>query len=146
MKKIKRFFNYLKYFLLSKYFLGIVLLVFFIFAGFQGKYSKRERCKLEKENLVLKKDTAENNRVITDLKSKIKALDSLAFIEKYAREHYRMQAENENVFLFEKWFAKKNISKNILSIKKNVLPLHPHSQIGTWSSNVRINRVSRLPN
>jgi len=102
MEKIKRFFNYLKYFLLSKYFLGIVFLVFFVFAGFQGKYSKKERCKLEKENLALKKDTAENNRVIAELQSKIKALDSLAFVEKYAREHYQMQAEDEDVFLFDK--------------------------------------------
>ena len=102
MKNIKRFFNYLKYFLLSKYFLGIILLVFIVFVGFKSKYSGEERSKLKKENLELKKDTAENNRMIAELQSKIKSLDSIKFIEKYAREHYQMQAENEDVFLFKK--------------------------------------------
>jgi len=103
MEKIKRFFNYLKYFLLSKYGFGIIFAAFAVWVLFFDTNSIAAQRKLAKENAELRRDTTEGKRIIDEKKSQIKALtDSLEVIEKYAREQYQMKAENEDVFLFDK--------------------------------------------
>ena len=103
MKKIRRFFDYLKHFWLSRYGFGIIFVAFAVWVIFFDDNSKISQHQLAKENVALKKDTTEGNKVIAELQFQIKALtDSLEVIEKYAREHYQMQVKNEDVFLFEK--------------------------------------------
>jgi len=103
MEKIKRFFKYLKYFLLSKYCFAVIFLLFFIWLIFFDKNSIKEQKQLATENTELRKEIEENRKIISEYKFKIKALsDSLEVIEKYAREHYQMKAENETVYLIDK--------------------------------------------
>ena len=102
MGKIKHFFNYLKYFTLSIYGFVVIFLAFAVWVLFFDINSIKGQRQIEKENLELKKDTAECNRMIAELQSKIRAFDSLEYIEKFAREHYKMKVEDEEVFLFEK--------------------------------------------
>jgi len=103
MKKIKRFFNYLKYFLLSKYGFVIIFMAFFVWVLFFDKNSIIAQRQLAKVNAGVRKEIDESKKMIIEKQSQINALtDSLKVIEKYAREYYQMQGENEDVFLFEK--------------------------------------------
>ena len=103
MKKIKRFFNYLKYFLLSKYGFGLIFLLFAVWILFFDANSIKAQKQLAQENAKLRKEISDGKQIIEQKQSQIKALtDSIEVIEKYAREYHQMKAENEDVFLFDK--------------------------------------------
>ena len=103
MDKIKRFFKYLSHFLLSKYGFAIIFLAFAVWVCFFDINSIKGQRQIARENLELKNEIETNKKIIAEKQSQIKALsDSIEFIEKYAREHYQMQAENEDVFLLKK--------------------------------------------
>ena len=101
MEKIKRFFKYLKYFLLSKYSFAIIFMIFAVWVLFFDTNSIIAQKQLAKVNANLKKEIDECEKIIAEKQSQINELsDSLEVIEKYAREHLQMKAKNENVFLF----------------------------------------------
>lgn len=103
MGKNNRFFKRLKYFILSKYFIITIFLAFFVVIMFFDKNSRLEQQRVKKEIAELKKEIEKNEQTVKDLQFYLEELKSNSpdFIEKYAREHYQMKAENEDVFFDE---------------------------------------------
>jgi len=102
MKKIKHFFKYIEYFFFSRYFFVIVLVIFTAWILFFDKNNVMKQQQTAKENNEIRTNTANIKRFIAEKQYQIKALsDSLAYTEKYAREHYQMRKDGETVFLFD---------------------------------------------
>jgi predicted membrane protein len=99
MSKTKKIFLFLRKALLNKY--SIVLIVFGVYISFFDSHSlwKRQKAKteihkLEQQYLFYLDDIQKNKEMLNRIKH-----DSV-FLEKYAREHYHMRRDGEDVFIF----------------------------------------------
>ena len=80
----------------NKYFIfGVILIIFTMSLRFStGEYKKQV--------IELQKEKREYIEEIISLKQQLKDLSEKKNIEKYAREHFKMKAENEDIFLVKK--------------------------------------------
>lgn len=90
---------FLRKVLLNKY--SIVLIVFGVYITFFDTHSLLKREKARKEIIRLQE---ENQYYLNDIQLNKEMLNRIkhdsVFLEKYAREHYHMKREGEDVFIF----------------------------------------------
>ena len=98
MKRFDNILVYAKYFILSKYGIISVVLLFLIWMLFFDVRMWRlmsENSRLRRENTEYEKMIKENETNISTLTIDVEAL------EKYAREKYGMKSPDEDIFLFK---------------------------------------------
>jgi len=87
-------------YVLNKYILTLV--VFAVILIFVGEQSLLNQAKLEVEIAGKESELSDLQEHIEETKTEIKSLnESTENLERYAREHYHMHAEGEDVFLID---------------------------------------------
>lgn len=101
MKKInwKDVWAVLRKYLINKYI--ITLLLFAVVLVFVGQQSLVSRVKMAHQIRGKEKLLREKQQQIADVEADLRALDDPDSLERFAREHYNMRADDEDVFLIE---------------------------------------------
>lgn len=101
MKKInwKDVWAVLRKYLINKYI--ITLLLFAVVLVFVGQQSLVSRVKMAHQIRGKEKLLREKQHQIADVEADLRALDDPDSLERFAREHYNMRADDEDVFLIE---------------------------------------------
>ena len=94
----ERFFKWRKY-LFNKYLLAImVFAVVFVFVGNQSLITRiRYACEIREKKAELR----EYEMKIESTRNDIQSLQDIEQLERYAREHYLMHAEGEDLYIIE---------------------------------------------
>ena len=94
----ERFFKWRKY-LFNKYLLAVmVFAVVFVFVGNQSLITRiRYACEIREKKAELR----EYEMKIESTRNDIQSLQDIEQLERYAREHYLMHAEGEDLYIIE---------------------------------------------
>ena len=94
----ERFFKWRKY-LFNKYLLAIIVFaVVFVFVGNQSLITRiRYACEIREKKAELR----EYEKKIEATRNDIQSLEDPEQLERYAREHYLMHAEGEDLYIIE---------------------------------------------
>ena len=85
--------------LINKY--AIALLVFALLFMFFGDHSLIQYLKRAKKMRALEAELVQTQQEIEQAEAVMRVLDDVDSLERFAREQYRMQAPNEDVFIVE---------------------------------------------
>lgn len=102
MKRFDNILVYAKYFILSKYGIISVVLLFLIWMLFFDDNNFVRMWRLMSENSRLRRENAEYEKMIKENETNISTLTiDVEALEKYAREKYGMKSPDEDIFLFK---------------------------------------------
>ncbi len=101
MKRIdwKEVWQFVRVYLLNKYF--VVCAVFAIVLCFCGNQSVVNRVKMHYEIKEKERELREYERKIAETEADLRALENPDSLERFAREHYKMHADGEDVYLID---------------------------------------------